>query len=505
MKRIICATVVFLIGLNVSMAQDTLYIHQKVGGVAKTPLSGIDSLKFIVNGYVYAEQEMPKSNFKRWNGDSTIPYQEWNSSYSIENLWNKRWGSTSAGDCFSTKSGGGVSNSITFDLNANADNVTGIGWVIPTHMKLYARYGYGYSISPEYLRVWGSSSPNVSTTNTEGSNAWILLSPPDGFHIAPPSGATSTTATTDDKAYYETTGYDLMFGNSVPPIRYIRLEAVKMWGNANNTIYNYGEIAFWGKVQQLQDSLCILHNKAEIARIPITNIDSMKFEPPKPVKDIDGNVYHTVKIGTQTWMLENLRTTKYRNGTQISTTTPFDKVITAEVNPSYQWAYNGSEDSVAVYGRLYTGYVVNKATDTNDAGYNIAPEGWHVPTNAEWTTLQNYLISNGYNYDNSIVNNYIAKSLSSTTLWTKTTTIGAIGNNLTANNTSGFSAIPCGVRTDAGKFNQIGNYAYWWTASKYPYSAGYAYYTSLFYNSNYLNSSYYTAMSYGYSVRCIKD
>ena len=84
------------------------------------------------------------------------------------------------------------------------------------------------------------------------------------------------------------------------------------------------------------------------------------------IKDIDGNVYITVTIGTQVWMVENLKTTKYRNGDLIGTTTPATKDITNETTPKYQWAYNGNESNVDIYGRLYTWYAV---TDSR----NICP------------------------------------------------------------------------------------------------------------------------------------
>ncbi|NDP20782.1 MAG: hypothetical protein GZ091_06850, partial [Paludibacter sp.] len=78
------------------------------------------------------------------------------------------------------------------------------------------------------------------------------------------------------------------------------------------------------------------------------------------IRDADGNVYTTVTIGTQTWLVENLRTTKYRNGDEIGTTSTPDIDISAETSPKYQWVYRGNEANLANYGRLYTWYA---ATD----------------------------------------------------------------------------------------------------------------------------------------------
>ena len=102
------------------------------------------------------------------------------------------------------------------------------------------------------------------------------------------------------------------------------------------------------------------------------------------VTDIDGNVYNTVTIGTQVWMKENLKVTKYRNGDAIGITTPATLDIWGETSPRYQWAYDGNESNVATYGRLYTWYAV---TDSR----GVCPTGWHVPTDSEWTTLTDYL------------------------------------------------------------------------------------------------------------------
>src|SRR5512133_920538 len=88
------------------------------------------------------------------------------------------------------------------------------------------------------------------------------------------------------------------------------------------------------------------------------------------VTDIDGNVYQTVTIGTQKWMKENLKTTKYNNGDAIVTTNPATKDISGESTPKYQWAYAGNDSNVNTYSRLYTWHT---ATDTR----KVCPTGWH--------------------------------------------------------------------------------------------------------------------------------
>ena len=168
--------------------------------------------------------------------------------------------------------------------------------------------------------------------------------------------------------------------------------------------------------------------------------------------DADGNHYAVVHIGTQTWMAQNLRTTKYRNNEPIGTTT--GEVNDVETS-KFQWVYNGKESYAAKFGRLYTWYA---ATDIR----NIAPAGWHISTDAEWRTLQYYLIDNGYNFDGSTTSgNKIAKALAATTDWISDTWQGAIGNDLTKNNSTGFSALPGGNRYFDGTFYSMGSNGHW--------------------------------------------
>ena len=168
------------------------------------------------------------------------------------------------------------------------------------------------------------------------------------------------------------------------------------------------------------------------------------------VTDADGNVYRTVRIGNQEWTAENLRTTKYNDGSSIGSGYKF---------------YNNTTDAAAKkkWGALYAQNVVKSS--------KLAPAGWHVATDNDWKTLQNYLIANGYNYDGTISGNKIAKSMAATTDWEPDSEIaGAIGNDLSLNNASGFSALPAGWwYYGVNDFTGQGNEGYWFTSSGYTY------------------------------------
>jgi uncharacterized protein (TIGR02145 family) len=220
----------------------------------------------------------------------------------------------------------------------------------------------------------------------------------------------------------------------------------------------------------------------------------MKTNNSSTVTDIEGNVYNTVKIGTQVWMLENLKTTKYNDGTAIPLVTD-STAWTYLSTPAYCWYKNDAATYKNKYGALYNWYVVNTG--------KLAPTGWHVATDAEWTTLENYLTANGYNYDGSTSGDYYAKSLAATTDWATDSGTGTIGNDLTKNNRSGFSALPGGYRNnDDGTFNVVGDNGYWWSSTES--SSGYAWYRDV----GYRGSSVYRdndGKQGGFSVRCVRD
>ena len=212
------------------------------------------------------------------------------------------------------------------------------------------------------------------------------------------------------------------------------------------------------------------------------------------VTDIDGNVYTTVKIGNQVWTVENLRTTKYNDGTAIPLVTD-SAAWKSLIAPGYCYYDNtANADSIKKYGALYNWYAV----DTK----KLAPKGWHVPTDADWTILQNYLIANGYNWDGTKTENKIAKSMAAKADWKTGVDAGTIGNDLSKNNRSGFSALPGGSRDYFGYFYDFGIRGYWWSASEI--DASNACYRRLLCGLVHL-SRVILDKSCGFSVRLLRD
>jgi uncharacterized protein (TIGR02145 family) len=180
------------------------------------------------------------------------------------------------------------------------------------------------------------------------------------------------------------------------------------------------------------------------------------------VTDQDGNSYPYLTYGDQVWTVKNAEMVTYRDGTpipQVTDATEWANLTTGA------WCYYDNDSSK---GKLYNWYAVAGIhdNDENTPNKELAPEGWHVPTDAEWTELENYLIANGYNYDGTTTENKIAKAMASKTGWTTFTGEGAIGNDLSLNNSSGFSAVPGGsILGDV--FSGYGSEARLWTSTYY--------------------------------------
>jgi len=250
------------------------------------------------------------------------------------------------------------------------------------------------------------------------------------------------------------------------------------------------------------DYRCVMQYNSDITGVVIRMIVCAGT-----VKDTDGNVYQTVKIGNQVWTVENLRVTKYKDGSAITKITDNAAWVACSSShaPAYCYYLNMTNaDSIKKWGALYNWYTVNTG--------KLAPTGWHVPTDSEWEVMQSYLVMHGYNYDSTTdtAHNRIAMALAAKTDWIRSvdphnhSMPGYPGDNLTKNNSSGFSALPGGDRSIDGYFdNYIGQTGYWWSATEGIANGAYDHF--LFYLFDYLASSNGTYKNCGFSVRLVRN
>jgi uncharacterized protein (TIGR02145 family) len=193
--------------------------------------------------------------------------------------------------------------------------------------------------------------------------------------------------------------------------------------------------------------------------------------------DQQGNVYRTIVIGTQEWMAENLKTTIYRNGDAIANVT--DNSQWANLTTGAWCYYNNNSQYNCPYGKMYNWYAVADSR-------NVCPTGWHVPTDAEWTTLTSFLGGEAV----------AGGKLKSTGLqyW--------VSPNQDATNESGFSGLPGGNRYNVGTFFPIGNNGYWWSSTEVSTGNAWCRYVDSNYNS--VTRANINKRP-GFSVRCLRD
>ena len=214
--------------------------------------------------------------------------------------------------------------------------------------------------------------------------------------------------------------------------------------------------------------------------------------------DQDCNSFEWINYSTQDWAIENAEVVNYRDGTpipEVTDATEWGNLTTGA------WSYYDNDPTKP---RLYNWYAVAGIhdADPNTPNKEFAPEGWHVPSDTEWTTLENYLIANGYNYDGTITENKIGKSMASTTGWFSSTGEGNVGNDQSLNNDSGFNAFPEGSRSFNYSFSFEGLFAFFWSSTEF--SANNAWYRNLNYDSSYL-FRYFNNKQNGFSVRFVRD
>jgi uncharacterized protein (TIGR02145 family) len=193
--------------------------------------------------------------------------------------------------------------------------------------------------------------------------------------------------------------------------------------------------------------------------------------------DYDGNVYHTVTIGTQVWMLENLKVTHYRNGDVILNVT--DNTQWSELTTGAYSNYDNNEVNETTYGRLYNWFAISDSR-------NIAPQGWHLPSVAEWNTLQTYLGGS------SLAGGKLKES--GTIHWSSP--------NTGADNGSGFTALPSGNRNADGTYSSLTTYGFWFISEEF--SATESKYRGVRFDEATFHESH-VDKNFAFAVRCIKD
>ena len=278
----------------------------------------------------------------------------------------------------------------------------------------------------------------------------------------------------------------------------LKLHAAGLLGNNDGLLYDRGSSGlYWSNNQysttdgssiHFSNGFCSMFNFPKAGGFPMRCVNSMFICG--DVVNYEGENYNTIHIGTQCWFKENLNV-----GTMIDG-------IESQTNNSVieKFCYDNLESNCSVYGGLYQW---DEMMQYSTAGgvQGICPAGWHLPTDAGLTTLTTCVSSKTANRCNSNVD-YIAKSMAATTNWNTSTSTCAIGNNLAANNATGFTGLSSGYRDTDGAFLGIGSYGYFWSSTQV--SSTDAWSRGLHYYNAYVRQ-YYGPKGYGFSVRCVRD
>lgn len=225
--------------------------------------------------------------------------------------------------------------------------------------------------------------------------------------------------------------------------------------------------------------------------------------------------FKSVVIGNQEWMTENLSVKFFRNGDPIPVAKTNEEWTKAGRTGQPAWCYYDNKSANGkIYGKLYNWYAVND-------GRGLAPKGWHIPNCDEWGILVDYLIASDFNFEGTSIGRKIAKSLASNAGWKEDfIKSGNVGNDLSKNNKTGFSALPGGSRNGNGTYQSAGSFGRWWSSEPFKRDYGdiYGYYfwkmdryddnrswcRFMYYNDGNLGGIYGNKDS-GLSVRCLKD
>jgi uncharacterized protein (TIGR02145 family) len=224
------------------------------------------------------------------------------------------------------------------------------------------------------------------------------------------------------------------------------------------------------------------------------------------VKDFDGNTYKTVKIGEQWWMAENLKTTHYANGTEIPLIENDSLWSDLEFTDKAFCYYDDSVSSAVIYGALYNWEAAMNGAGSSEFNpsqvQGACPTGWHLPSDGEWIELEMYL---GMSYEEAWLVGWRG-----TNEGTKMKATMGWDENGNGTNSSGFSALPAGIRDNNGLFSDAGKITHFWSTTEYFNFTTLAFNRKLSYNQSgigwfHASHLYGYPKDFGFSVRCVKD
>ena len=361
---------------------------------------------------------------------------------------------TARGVCWSKNINPTVSDSKTTNGTGTGNftsNITGLTGNTRYYVRAYATNNIGTSYGQE---IWFVTSPVLPTVTTSVINPTSTTTASGGGEV-----------TADGGAFVTARG--VCWGTSVNPT----IAGSKTEDGSGTGIFQSNMTGLTPNTQY--------HVRAYATNSAGTSYgeDRTFRTDPVTVKDYDGNDYHVIRIGNQLWTKENLKTTRYINGTSIPLVTG-TSAWSALTTPGYCWYDNDMSAYKDTYGALYNWYTIN-------AG-NLCPSGWHVSTDEDWITLANYL--GGQNEAGGKLKE------TGTTHW--------LSPNTGATNESDFTALPGGYRTDNGVFDNLRSTGYWWTSTSY--TTPEAWYRNINNNESRLFRAF-RVKKYGGSARCVRD
>ena len=340
----------------------------------------------------------------------------------------------------------------------------------------------GRTISVKMVNRGNGGGNSIAFTNIVGANHYSLLPPQPK---TAQRGATDNPFEAGDRMEY--VGYAVINGEEVES----------------------------DHIMQVQDA-----SQTVVLTFSNSQSDGLPCPGTPTVSDHEGNVYATVQVGEQCWMRDNLRTmTSPSTGTYLIPAAGTDYTFTgkqafwynnsatyAPMNYGLMYNWNAAVDTFnTAYGETSVNTDYNNAVSVTFSGHRrgICPAGWHLPSDAEWTQLTDY-VSSQSEYSCGGNSSYIAKALASTEGWNTSMESCAVGNGPSGNNATGFSAVPAGTCSSGSSFDGAGYFAYFWSATQDASNPNYAYYRYLLYYYAYMGR-YYNYKHYGRSVRCLRD